>query len=83
MAKNETIEEKLLRMKQQIDEAKSKIDQTKGALDQLHQRLKTEFGVDSAEEAQELISKIEIETQTLNKEINELVTQLEEDYEWD
>lgn len=83
MSRPESIEDKLLRMKKQIEQARSKIDQTTGAINQLMSRLQSEFGVNAIEEAKELREKLEVEKAQLDEEISTLINKLEEDYEWE
>ena len=83
MARPESIEDKLLRMKKQIEQARSKIDQTTGAINQLMSRLQSEFGVNTIEEAKELQKKLEVEKTQLDDEIAGVMKKLEENYEWE
>lgn len=82
MADNTKETKRLLEMKEQITRAKSTVDQTQGALDQIGQTLKTEYGVNTTKEADELLTKWEGEIKDLDDDIAEKLTQLEADYEW-
>jgi len=69
------LEEKLLKMKKDIEEAKSRREQAKGALESLQKRLKVEFNIDPKnldEEIELLDENIEKQNKQLEKAIMEL-----------
>lgn len=77
------IEDKLLKMKKQVEEARTRHDQAQGALNQLHEQLKREFKVDSVQEAEKLLTKLEIEKEQLDEDIEDIIKKLEADYDWE
>lgn len=75
-------EKKLLAMKQKVEEAKTQSAQLQGALDQLNENLKIEFGVDTLEAAEKLLTRLEREEKDLDVQLEDVVDGLEKDYQW-
>lgn len=76
------IEEKLINMKRKLDAAKQQADKAEGALDQLMDQMQKEFGVTSIKEAKAKRLQLEEQATSLVKDIEEIVKELEENYEW-
>ena len=76
------LEQKLLKMKDEIDRAKSQRDQAEGALTQLTDQLFKEFKVKTVEEANKLLSKMDSEITALEEQIEEKVRELDEAWQW-
>ena len=76
------IEDKLIKMKRQIEEAKTQAAQAQGALNQLLDQLKREFGVKDLKEAEKLLTELEAKEQELEQELEDKIVHLEESYEW-
>lgn len=77
------IEDKLIKMKKTIDDAKQKSAQLQGALDQVKQRLQSEFNISSLEGAEALLDEMEMEISELEEAISKQIKKLESDYEWE
>ena len=74
---------KLLKMKKQLEEAKTDKAEATGALKVSLAQLESEFDVDSLEKAQKLYKKLLSDEEALTQELEEVIEQLEDDYEWD
>ena len=75
------LKQKLLNMKDKIDQAKAQADKLTGALDQMTAQLKDRFGVD-LDGATALTEQLEGEIAELEKDISDQVKKLEDEYDW-
>lgn len=73
-------EKDLLKLKEEIDEAKEKFLQLKGQRDALLQQLKENWGCNSIKEGNKLLEDMKKEVESLNAEIVEGIDKLEENY---
>lgn len=73
-------ENDLIRLKQQIDEAKEKNLQLKGQMDALMQQLKEDWKCDSIEQANKKLKQMEKQVNDLTDEIETGIQELEEKY---
>jgi len=73
-------EKELLRLKEEIDEAKEKFLQFKGQREALIQQLKDNWGCSSIEDANKLLSEMSEEVESINSEIIDGITKLEQQY---
>ncbi len=74
-------ESELLRLKQQIDDAKSQTAELKGHQSALMKQLKDDWKCNSVEEAEKLVKKMDREISDLNAKIEEGTKELEEKYQ--
>jgi len=70
----------LLKLKQEIDQAKSSVSELKGQQTALLKQLKEEWGCSSIEEAEKKIKKMQKEIETLDASIETGLEELEEQY---
>lgn len=75
--------QRLLQMKQQLEEAKSDTDKAKGRLDAAMDRLKNEFAHTTLKKANKELGTMGTNIIKFQDEIREGVEELEEGYEWD
>jgi len=73
-------EKQLLKLKEQIDEAKTAVSELRGHQTALLKQLKDDWGCKTVEEAQTKLKKMESEVSTLNDQITDGLKQLEEKY---
>lgn len=73
-------ESELLKLKQQIDNAKSQTAELKGHQSALLKQLKDDWKCNSVEEAERLVKKMDKEISDLNRKIEEGLLELEERY---
>ena len=73
-------EQELLKLKQQIDNAKSQTAELKGHQSALLKQLKDDWKCNSVEEAERLVKKMDKEISDLNAKIEEGLNELEEKY---
>lgn len=73
-------ESELLKLKQQIDNAKSQTAELKGHQSALLKQLKDDWKCNSIEEAERLVKKMDKEISDLNQKIEEGLNELEERY---
>lgn len=74
-------EQKLLRIKSNIEEAKKKQSEAEGALKQLLKELKENHGIKDAKEAKKMIAEFEAKIEKFNKSIKKKLVVLEEKYD--
>lgn len=79
---SDNIENKLIKMKKSIDDAKQKANQIQGAIEQVRQRLESEFNISSLEEADDMLESIDLEIEQLEEEVKSQLQKLENDYDW-
>jgi len=63
------------RLKKEAEEAKTQASQAKGAFDSQMQKLQSEFGVNSIEEAEKLELEMQTTVQNLENEFNQALTE--------
>lgn len=80
MIMDDRIEEKLLDLKSEIDEAKSNVARLEGQKTALMSQLKTEWGVSSIKEARTKLAELQKKCDVLEKKIKEGLQELEETY---
>ena len=76
-------EEKLLHYKEEIGNATIQLSQLKGEERSLLSRLKEEHGLKSVEEAQKRIKQRGAEKAELEEKLEEKLSQIEKDYDFD
>jgi hypothetical protein len=74
--------DKLLKLKEELEQAKLDKAQLQGALDQNLNRLKEEFKVKSLDEAKKKLQSLIVERSDLVIKIDNAVKSLEEKYQW-
>lgn len=79
---DEQIIRDLKKLKEEIDTAKEDKAKAEGRLQNLMERLKTEFKLDSVEEAKEEMKRLNNEAEKLEEEVEEKYTKLKQTYEW-
>jgi len=77
-----SISEKLLKLKEEIEQAKLDKAQVEGALKQNMQRLKDEFQVRSVEAANKKLDELNKQKLELEDSIESAMKSLEEKYQW-
>ena len=75
--------QKLLKMKEQLEEAKSDTDKAKGRLDAAMDRLEKEFAHTTLKKANKELGTMGTSIIKLQDEVREGVEELEDNYEWD
>jgi hypothetical protein len=70
-------------LQDKYDSYSTKYNKLEGACEQYYARLKTEFEVETIEEAQTLLDSLEKEKKELEYSINKIVKELEELGSWD
>ena len=78
----QTNTEKLLALKQEIEQAKLDSAGIKGAIEQNMKRLKDDFGVRSLEQAKAKLQKLKEQKDNLQEQITKAVEKLESEYSW-
>lgn len=73
----------LATIKEKIETAKQKKSKAEGALERIESTLKTEYGVNSFEEAEELLTKLDKEATAAEERAADLETELKELTNWD
>ena len=73
-------EKQLLKLKEQVEDAKSKVSELKGHKQALLKQLKDEWACNSTEEGDKKISSLLDEIKTLNEKIDKGTKELEEKY---
>ncbi len=74
------IEEDLLDLKRDIDEAKTKVAELNGQVTALLRQLKEEWKCSSIQEAEEKLRKLDLKITSIQKEIDKGCAELEEKY---
>ena len=74
--------ERLLKIKNQIDEAKSKQSEITGQIKSITSQMKQKFEVSDLKEAEKKLEKMGIELDTQETEFEKGMKDLEEAYEW-
>lgn len=74
-------EQQLLKLKEDIDQAKSKVSELKGRQQSLNEQLSEEWNCSSVKEAEAKVKKLEKEITDLDNKINEGIKELEEKYD--
>jgi TolA-binding protein len=77
--KNEA--ERLLQIKEQIDQAQRKVERLKGTLEQLESQLK-QHGCGNLEEAKKKLFQMDVELTEREKELSDGIKKLEASYDW-
>jgi DNA repair exonuclease SbcCD ATPase subunit len=75
--------EKLLDMKERIEEAKRERDRVDGRLSVLKDKLKEEYDCNNLEESIKEQKGLEKKVSEKERKLHELVTKLENDYDWE
>lgn len=73
-------ERDLLKLKEDIEEAKEKFQQLKGQKNALMQQLKEEWDCTTIEDAHKILKKLEIEVEEISNEIVKGLDELEKKY---
>ena len=73
--------DELKKINDKISKARSDRDRLQGQLDSLSERLKEEFGVDSIEEAKQLLNKKEKEVAVIESSLQKAIKKLKEDFD--
>lgn len=73
----------LQQMKEKIDEAKTQKAKYEGELDSIKRRLKSEFSLDSVEDAEKKVEELESEIAEQKKTFDSKMDALQNDYNWD
>ena len=76
------IEQELKQLESEIADCKSEKAKAEGSIETLMKRLKDEEGIDTLEEADEILKKLNKEIETLNAQIESKIKELKEVYEW-
>lgn len=74
--------EKLVKMKDKIEEAKSNISRMEGSRDQLYKTLQTEYGCKTLKEAESKLSKMTKDLDQKEASLTEGIRNLEGKYDW-
>lgn len=74
--------ERLLALKEEIQEAKLDKATVEGSIKQNMLRLKEEFGCRSLEQAKAKLAKLKEQKETLQEQIEAAIAKLEGDYQW-
>ena len=77
------IEQKLLKMKRIVDNAKQEKARLEGSLSTVMKSLKDDFNVLTVEAAEEYLEELKKEEKLLSKELDAAIAKLEKDYDWD
>ena len=75
--------DKLLEIKEQIDQAKTQISQLKGRKEYLIQQLNDEWGCSSVKEAKAKLEEMKEQIQDLDSKIQKGIKELEQEYDFD
>lgn len=75
-----SIEQRLLNLKEKIETAKSEKSRAEGALAQLMARLKEEFSVNTEEEGEALLQKLQEQAKDLAEKVDAQVDKMEDTY---
>ena len=78
---NNSLEKRLLDLKEKFEKKDREVIQAEGALDQLRNQLKEEFGVDTAEAAEELLEGFTDEEKELETTMADKIEDIEGKYE--
>jgi predicted nucleic acid-binding Zn-ribbon protein len=73
-------EQELLKLKNEIDDAKSSVSELKGQMTVLMKQLKDEYKCNSIEDAEVLLTKWEKEVTKIQQQIDKGIEELEEKY---
>jgi len=76
------ITNRLLKLKEDIEEAKASLNRLEGKQESLYNNLKSEFGCSSIEEGQEKLKALLEELTGKREDIQRQLDRLEEQYEW-
>ena len=79
---NTRLAEKLLSMKEQVDEEKTEKNREEGKLEEMLKQLKNEFGCKGPKAVQKLIDQKEEEIGKDSKALEKGIRVLEEGYDW-
>ena len=79
----QTTEERLLEMRQKIDEAKDEVNRLEGRKEHLFQQLEEEWDCETLEEAEQVLEELEEEIEQLDNKITQGIEELEEKYEFE
>lgn len=74
--------EKLVKMKDKIEEAKSNISRMEGSRDQLYKTLQTEYGCKTLKEAESKLAKMTKDLDQKEASLTEGIRNLEGKYDW-
>ena len=67
-------------LKTEVDELQREINKAEGALEQLTERLQSEFGCKTLEQAEKLLRKMQKEAKQAEDEYNEALSEFEEQW---
>ena len=74
--------ERLMAIKKQIEDAELQQAQLQGRLDGVYERLKTEFGITTLEQAEDQLVALDSELNALESQLKKGVQRLETSYDW-
>ncbi len=74
--------EKFTKIKKQLEQAKQDKSEATGELNVLMKQLKKDYGVTTVPQAQKKLKQLLAEEETLSQQFDDLVIQLENDYNW-
>lgn len=75
--------DKLMKIKNEIDEAKTEDSEIKGQLISIDEQLSKEFDIDSIEDAEALVEKKDSAIDAMEEKFDDGLEKLEDAYEWD
>lgn len=76
-------EKELLKLKEEIDEAEDELKDLKVKQKYLLEELKNNWGLNSIEEAKELLNELNNDIKTMNKKIEKGIKDVQEKYEFE
>lgn len=74
---------RLLKIKEQIEDAKTKQSELTGQIKTIKKQMQTEFNVDTVDEAEKLLKKMDKELTTMEGEFKKRIKKLEDSHDWD
>ena len=74
--------QRLLTLKQKIQEATTEKAKAEGRVQELEAQLKKQFGVDTPEAGEELLTKLDAEVKNLETRLQTGVAEMEKKYAW-
>lgn len=76
------MEQKLLKMKAEIDDAKAKKNRLEGEMDGIKAQLKEKYGFDTVESAESEVTRLEKEIEEQEEVLTDQMEKLENAYKW-
>ncbi|MEA2065891.1 MAG: hypothetical protein U9O65_02130 [Thermotogota bacterium] len=76
------ITKKLDELEKEIESAKEDKARLEGTIETMTKQLEERFGVTSSKEATDLLKEVKGKIDKVEKELNEKIEELKEDYEW-